>query len=328
MNKIRFAVLSALCMLMSGLAHAAEPTQFVGTWDMAIGHRNLFILTLKLAGDQIQGDLECPKEFSSEHNLIFANMRGGVRHDPVIKSQFVNGKLHLTVRNADDPTDTDDYVMTVEGSKAELEAIDILGPVSIPTGSLHFERTSSEAKIATDWEPNRTYSVTDPDTDQVSAEMKAIYDEDQRVRSVQSINWDVVNQSDAQRREATHKLLAMGALHSGKDYEEASFIFQHGHTADDYLLAHTLAMVAASKGDPTAIWIAAATLDRYLQMIGQKQIYGTQFSSTPSKENPKQLQWTREPYAKDLVSDPLRNALGVPSLAIQTQQIDTLQSIR
>jgi len=36
-------------------------------------------------------------------------------------------------------------------------------------------------------------------------------------------------------------------------------------------------LVAAAKGDQGAAWIAAATLDRYLQSVRQPQIYGTQF---------------------------------------------------
>jgi hypothetical protein len=46
--------------------------------------------------------------------------------------------------------------------------------------------------------------------------------------------------------------------------KEASFIFQHGNTVEDCLFAHVLAMEALVKGDESAKWIAAATLDRYL----------------------------------------------------------------
>jgi hypothetical protein len=322
MRRIRFSVLAIVWILIANSAWGAELSQFAGTWDMHIGHRNLFILNLRLEGNTVQGTLDRPTELSSEHNLIFANMRGGLRHDPVVKSQLVNGALHLTIRNANDQKDEDDYIMTVNGDSAELADDDPI-PADIP---LHFERATPAASVATDWEPNQTYSVTDPDADTSSPEMKSIYDEDQRVRVTQPINWAVVNQTDAQRRELTRKLLANGALHTGKDFEEASFIFQHGTTADDYLLAHTLAIVAVSKGDPTAIWIAAATLDRYLQIMSQKQIYGTQFKGNPSKTDPKHLDWSQEPYSRDLVSDPLREALGIPPIAKQALVVKALQS--
>ncbi len=52
---------------------------------------------------------------------------------------------------------------------------------------------------------------------------------------------------------------------------------QHGDAADDYLLAHILAVEAIVKGDASSKWISAATLDRYLQAIGKSQIFGTQY---------------------------------------------------
>jgi hypothetical protein len=96
-------------------------------------------------------------------------------------------------------------------------------------------------------------------------------------------------------------------------------VFQHGDRPEDYLLAHTLAMVSVSKGDPTAIWIASATLDRYLEKIGQKQVFGTQFSSDL------QHHWTQEPYDRDLVSDAIRQQLAVPIQALQEEQLKALQ---
>jgi hypothetical protein len=150
--------------------------------------------------------------------------------------------------------------------------------------------------------------------------MESIFDEDQRVRMASKIDWATVNGSDQERREQTRKLLAAGALHTGKDFEEAAFVFQHGDKADDYLLAHTLAMVAVAKGDSTAIWIAAATLDRYLQKIGQKQVFGTQFRSDA------QQHWTQEPYDRDLVSDALRQQLAVPPQALQSERLKGYQA--
>ncbi|MDE3105102.1 MAG: hypothetical protein KGK08_07985 [Acidobacteriota bacterium] len=156
---------------------------------------------------------------------------------------------------------------------------------------------------------------TSSDADTPSEEMKMIYSEDQRFRTASSTDWKVVSRTDAARREQTRKLLASGALHTGKDYEEASFVFQHGDTAEDYLLAHTLAIIAVSKGDSTAVWIASATMDRYLEKIGQKQVFGTQFSRDV------QHGWTQEPYDRSLISDALRRQLGVPSQSEQAEQL-------
>jgi hypothetical protein len=82
-------------------------------------------------------------------------------------------------------------------------------------------------------------------------------------------------------------------------------------------------MVAVTKGDATAIWIAAATLDRYLQDVGQKQIFGTQFLS--HTENGTEV-WTQEPYDRTLVSDALRDQLGVPAQKFQEEQLKAYQA--
>jgi hypothetical protein len=110
------------------------------------------------------------------------------------------------------------------------------------------------------------------------------------------------------------ELLARGKLHTGNDFERAAFVFQHGETPDDYLLAHTLAMVAVARGDGSAIWIAAATLDRYLQSVNRPQIYGTQFKFKSGGHV------TQNSYDRQLIPDALRRDLGVPSLAAQQSQ--------
>ena len=109
-------------------------------------------------------------------------------------------------------------------------------------------------------------------------------------------------------------LLNGGMLRSGQDYYAAAVIFQHGQEAKDFLLAHSLALASAARGFPPAAWIGAATLDRYLQKIGQAQIYGTQFVA---KKGEKAHQGA---YDRTLVSDPVRTALGVPTLAEQEAQ--------
>jgi hypothetical protein len=142
-----------------------------------------------------------------------------------------------------------------------------------------------------------------------------IYADDQQAREGPNPQAPkAVYKSDDEREAATRKLLEKGALRSGKDFEEAAIIFQHSHQSDDYLLAHTLALISVSKGDRDAIWIASATLDRYLMAIGNPQIYGTQFMTPVGKHA------TQEPYNRVLISDELRKELGVPSQAEQELQ--------
>ncbi len=124
---------------------------------------------------------------------------------------------------------------------------------------------------------------------------------------------------DAERQARTEQLLADGALTSANDFYHAAFIFQHGGDADSYLLAHTLAVAAAARGHKEAPWIAAATLDRYLQEIGQSQIYGTQYSTPAGQES------TMEPYNRDLVPDSLRAVLGVPNQVAQAERLKEMR---
>lgn len=74
-----------------------------------------------------------------------------------------------------------------------------------------------------------------------------------------------------------------------------------------------------SRGNNDAAWIAAATLDRYLQNIGQKQIYVTKYLNK-AETGP-----TMEPYNQTLVPDALREALGVP---VQKQQQERLAKMK
>jgi len=145
-------------------------------------------------------------------------------------------------------------------------------------------------------------------------EMTAIYEADQADRKSDTIDWAVVEPRDTARRTRTKALLDSGALRTADDFWHAAFVFQHGHSPDDFLLAHTLAVLSAARGRSDATWIAAATLDRYLRNIGQKQIYGTQYVIPPDGNS------TQEPYDRTLVSDALRQALGVPTRAEQEKR--------
>lgn len=156
-----------------------------------------------------------------------------------------------------------------------------------------------------------------------NADLKKIVEEDQAARTVQSkTDWKPISRTDADRRLLVRKMIDSGQLHTAEDYRGAALVFQHGSQPDDYLLAHSLAVIAASKGDKTGTWLAAATLDRYLQSKKQPQIYGTQFSFTDNTPA------SQEPYNKTLITDELRKQLGVSTLAEQQVQRKQLESSR
>jgi hypothetical protein len=129
------------------------------------------------------------------------------------------------------------------------------------------------------------------------------------------------------RQQALRSILATGQITSGDDFLEAAFIFQHGDTADDCLFAHILAMEAMARGKSSARWMAAATLDRYLQFSKQPQVFGTQYIMDPTHPvsvagAPFPSGRTLEPYNESLVSDSLRHDFCVPPLSQQKQNIE------
>jgi hypothetical protein len=146
--------------------------------------------------------------------------------------------------------------------------------------------------------------------------------------NVSKISEQEYDQRCDQRKNQIRAMLAEGTIKTGEDFYYASFIFQHGTSADDYLFAHVLAMDAVVKGDDTAKWIAAATLDRYLQMTKQPQIFGTQYPLDPNVPHPPQDPHhallsgrTLEPYNSGLVPDSVRTDFCVPAIAQQKENV-------
>jgi len=142
----------------------------------------------------------------------------------------------------------------------------------------------------------------------------ALFNADQSDRKdPANINWKIISPRDQERRKNLQKIMNDGGLKTAKDYYHAAYIFQHGNSTNDFLLAHCLAFTSIAKGnkDPDAAWIAAATIDRFLQRSGKPQIYGTQTIITNGSPP------TLEPYDRTLLSDSLRKAAQVPSLKQQ-----------
>lgn len=174
-------------------------------------------------------------------------------------------------------------------------------------------RARPDENIGRDWSARKTWLLDQPWPD--NPQLKQMFNDDQAIRKDDSrTDWAVAQAEDAERRKATQRLLEEGKLHSGTDFYNAAFIFQHGQESGDYLKAHALATIAAAKGRRDAVWIAAATLDRYLQSIGQKQVYGTQYLF------PTDNVVTQEPFDRTLFSDTLRALSRVPDLAAQEQR--------
>lgn len=152
-------------------------------------------------------------------------------------------------------------------------------------------------------------------------EMAAIAAADQAERQPgRPVDWNAVAKEDEARRGRVRELLDQGKLATGKDFDLAALVFQHGSKPEDFLLAHVLAVRAIALGADSQ-WIAAATLDRYLQKTGKGQVYGTQYQVTPEAGA------TMEPYDKALLPDSLRVAAGAHSLEEQEAHVPEMEAM-
>lgn len=160
-----------------------------------------------------------------------------------------------------------------------------------------------------------TPAITLPATPTSNAELAAIFAADQADRQAANIDWSVVTPRDTARQRRVRALLDAGQLHTADDYYAAAYVFQHGQQAGDHLLAHVLAMAAMTLGRNDASWIAAATLDRYLQNTGQPQVFGTQYRGAPGGPV------TQGQYDSALLPDSVRTVLRVPTREQQQQRL-------
>lgn len=310
LRRLGFALM--LLSMTAGAAIARSTTDFTGYWVVGVGERNLIVLNLKPGEGlaPIGGSLSRPVHFDLTGDLV-SHVEMPVASFPIVQSSIEGDRLRFTVENPNDKSDRDTFDLLLSSpDQAELKLADT------PMIPWPVEKAVGPVSVATDWDKSQSYSLAEEETTVSNPEMSRLFQADQadRQAGLGKIDWAVVGKADARRREATRALIAKGALHTGEDFEHAAFVFQHGGTAQDYLLAHTLAMIAVAKGDKGAIWIASATLDRYLQQIGQSQIYGTQYTVRDKGEP------TQEPYDRGLISDALRRQLGVPPLATQEEQ--------
>jgi hypothetical protein len=174
----------------------------------------------------------------------------------------------------------------------------------------------------------QTSSLNTSSPQETASAVHRLYIEDQE--DTKTIKDDATNAAYLQRvkvRQATLRtVLSAGHVTSGDDFLEAAFLFQHGDTPDNCLFAHVLAMEAMARGKLSARWMAASSLDRYLQFAKQAQIFGTQYIMDRTQPvhvagAPFPFGRTMEPYNDSLLSDTLRADFCVPTLAQQKENI-------
>ncbi|WP_245653654.1 hypothetical protein [Sphingomonas pituitosa] len=296
-----YGVITALFLAATPI----PPTDAVGCWALRADGTDLmrFALTRTRAG--WLGKWQHPKHFSLDSDTMW-RVTGAVVEQVTPQVHEVPGGVELVFDDPSPGAVPDRFVLTPQGVTGQLS----YNPISVEPWTVR--RVACTAPFG-GWDTGRTHVL--PIDRPTNPEMTAIFNADQAARSSDTaIDWAKVGPEDRERRARTQALLDAGKLQSGEDYRNAAFIFQHGDSPADYLKAHALAVIAVARGKPAATWIAAATLDRYLQAIGQPQVYGTQFQNGESG-------WSQGAYQKALLPDALRKASRVPPLSDQAKQL-------
>jgi len=163
-----------------------------------------------------------------------------------------------------------------------------------------------------------------------NAALKAIFIADQRDRGNDpfarpgdpqpvALSGAAIRKNDDERDGEVRRMLNEGSIRTGTDFYRAALVYQHSGTPEGFLLAHVLATVALSKGNQSALWLSASSLDRYLITIGKKQLFGTQFHGVPKPDTSKDYEYVQDPIEPNLLNDVLRAQLCVSPLAAQTK---------
>lgn len=146
----------------------------------------------------------------------------------------------------------------------------------------------------------------------VSRELAELYRDDQKDQN--DPTWTADNDLEFSKRQETRRdrvmqFVTAGQLASAEDWNHAAMLLQHGQSADDYLLAHVLAVPPATQKLPFSEFMSAATLDRFLQHIGRPQIFATQTAGSDPATAP-----LMEPF-DDSMSNSIRAAYGLAARA-------------
>lgn len=310
----RIATLVIAISLWVPARAASQPWD--GWWVWSIDGRNAFVLALRGSGEGVSGEFSKPSSFTLDANagwVRLINVEGPPATDPLLKAIHLGSELRFDVQDGSGPQEVTAYVLRRTSSEtATLELANIPGA---PTFGMR--RSNAPVQVSENWEPGQIYGQPPAFPD--NADLTELFRQDQAARQGGGPLDRGVATADEERRAAARRLLDGGSVRSGADYYHASFIFQHGDKPDDYLLAHALATSAIARGRPDAIWIATASLDRFLQSIGRSQIYGTQFI-VPHDGS----QANQGDYDRRLLPDTVRTDSGVPPVAAQEQQLGLL----
>lgn len=140
--------------------------------------------------------------------------------------------------------------------------------------------------------------VSDPKLQQArSLELQQLHAADQALRvskNGEPIDFDKIDRNKMQKQDLAHRkrvveIFAEGCLKSAADYLAAALIYQHGDVPDHYYQTYIWVTRAIKLGIngaevKSAKSMAALAIDRYLVSLGNKQLFGSQFSMAQPKD--------------------------------------------
>ena len=305
----------AMLMSIPLVSHAAGSSP-AGTWAMTAQGRVILVLTVESAGTAgVAGSIVRPSRLQIAPQLSFSHIEGPAHVTTLRNGRIDGNRLSFSAPPPTDPNRLDQFDLTVVDD--ETSHLKVIG---MPVAPFVLVRVDPTTQVADRWDRDAVYLMDDHAKS--NEELRQLYDADQRERAnFATIDRKALLAADEARRKRVRDMLTKDELRSGQDFARAAIIFQHGNTSDDYLLAHTLAMLAVAKGNADALWIGSATLDRYLSSTGQPQIYGTQFKRDGDGA------MTQGAFNSALIADSLRVRLGVPPLAEQAAQRKRMEEL-
>lgn len=309
---MRRSALALAVALVTMMAPAfAKSNDLLGRWAVRSGGQTFMIVDVTHDNDKFSATILRPTNGRISYPQAAVEISGPVKALTLREQRRGPNSIDFAAKDSL----TEISVLTlVDQDRMSLRYINgsLLEPIL-------FSRARDGENVSLDWSTQAEWHLDQSWPD--NALLVQMFKEDQEIRKEDSnTDWEVAQAEDRKRREAVQKLLDENKLHSGTDFYYAAFIFQHGQQPADYLKAHVLATIAATRGRRDAIWISAATLDRYLQSIGQKQIFGTQFRF-PTDDTV-----TQEPYDRTLLTDAIRAVSRVPDLVTQDIRLKELEA--
>lgn len=259
-SKLLVIFLISLCLDLPAQASACD-----GVWILNALGRPIFAIELRQAAGKMAAAWHRPTAFQIDGNEI-RHVTGPIEHRVGTATYIKENEVVILIGEAE----PDKLKLSCDRpGYAELSFVDA-GFAALPMQRGQLENVSDS------WDPEINYTVQRTVDDNLR--LKKMYDLDQSARTGNKAIDADTDRQDRERITEVYDLIEKDQLSSADDFYRAAFILQHGNYPKDYLNAHLSAMISLNQGKSSAVWIAVASLDRYLLTTSGKQVIGSQFT--------------------------------------------------